>query len=136
MYVVDVERAFTHAVTGQEDVLPAWVVNSESEIAALLEHVVLNHHNQRSLAWVAQTLNGRLHRLHQREAPGAPDLSQRLQPPDIASLGQLCQADAIGDFIHLQALLRTLGDGAKQLSDAIALRYFSQADDARRSLGA
>ncbi len=40
------------------------------------------------------------------------------------------------NFTHLQALLTELGDGAATLSDAVALRYFSHTDDARRSLGA
>lgn len=106
------------------------------EIPALLEHVVLNYQNPRSLAWVVQTLNGRLGYLHQREAMAVENLSQRLRQPDIAELPTLCEADAIGDFVPLQALLHTLGDAAGELSDAIALRYFSHTDNARRSVGA
>ena len=106
------------------------------EIPALLEHVVLNYQNPRSLAWVVQTLAGRLAYLHAREPEGVEDLSLRLRRPDIAELDHLSEADAIGDFTHLQALLTELGDGAATLSDAVALRYFSHTDDARRSLGA
>ena len=106
------------------------------EIAALLEHVVLNYQNPRSLAWVVQTLNGRLGYLHQRESPGVEDLSHRLRQPDISALGHLCEADAIGDFVNLQTLLHEVGQGSEDLSDAIALRYFSHTDDARRSMGA
>ena len=97
---------------------------------------MLNYENPRSLAWVVLTLNGRLGYLHQREAMGVENLSQRLRQPDIADLPTLCEADAIGDFVSLQALLHTLGDAAGELSDAIALRYFSHTDDARRSVGA
>ena len=106
------------------------------EIPALLEHVVLNCQNPRSLAWVAQTLNGRLAYLHEREAVGVDDLSKRLRQPDVSALATLCESDAIGDFVHLQDLLREMGDTAGELSDAIALRYFSHTEDARRSLGA
>ncbi len=106
------------------------------EIPALLEHVVLNYQNPRSLAWVAQTLNGRLGYLHQREPAGVDDLSQRLVQPDISALNYLCEADSIGDFVNLQALLHEMGDVAGELSDTIALRYFSHTDDARRSVGA
>ena len=65
------------------------------DIAALIEHVVLNLQNTRSIDWVVQTASGRLARLHEREAAGVEDLS-----------------------------------------DDIALRYFSHTDDARRSVGA
>ena len=106
------------------------------EIPALLEHVVLNCQNPRSLAWVAQTLNGRLAYLHEREAVGVDDLSKRLRQPDVSALATLCESDAIGDFVHLQDLLREMSDTAGELSDAIALRYFSHTEDARRSLGA
>ena len=106
------------------------------EIPALLEHVVLNYQNPRSLAWVAQTLNGRLAYLHEREPVGVEDLSRRLRQPDVSALATLCESDAIGDFVHLQDLLREMSDTAGELSDAIALRYFSHTEDARRSLGA
>jgi hypothetical protein len=56
--------------------------------------------------------------------------------PDISALGFLCEADTIGDFVNLQALLHEMGEVAGELSDAIALRYFSHTDDARRSVGA
>ena len=98
--------------------------------------MVLNCQNPRSLAWVAQTLNGRLAYLHEREAVGVDDLSKRLRQPDVSALATLCESDAIGDFVHLQDLLRKMSDTAGELSDAIALRYFSHTEDARRSLGA
>ena len=85
---------------------------------------------------MAQTLNGRLAYLHEREAVGVDDLSKRLRQPDVSALATLCESDAIGDFVHLQDLLREMGDTAGELSDAIALRYFSHTEDARRSLGA
>ncbi|MBK6613182.1 circularly permuted type 2 ATP-grasp protein [Ottowia sp.] len=106
------------------------------DIAALIEHVVLNLQNTRSIDWVVQTASGRLARLHEREAAGVEDLSRRLPMPDIDQLAPLCVANEIGDFTHLQDLLAEWDAQAQRLSDDIALRYFSHTDDARRSVGA
>lgn len=105
-------------------------------IAALIEHVVLNYQNTRSLGWVVQTLNGRLARLHERNAVPVDDLSQRLRNPPLEELPHLCEADAIGDFVPLQALLLHFMQTGAQLSDAIGLRHFSHTGEERRSLGA
>ena len=104
-------------------------------IAALIEHVVLNFENPRSLGWVVQTLNGRLARLHEREPGPLEDLSQRLQPPGADQLTRLCQSDQIGDFVHLQALLQQFMKAGAQLSTDISLRHFTHTGEVRRSTG-
>ena len=104
-------------------------------IAALIEHVVLNFENPRSLGWVVQTLNGRLARLHEREPGPLEDLSQRLQPPGADELTRLCQSDHIGDFVHLQALLQQFMKAGAQLSTDISLRHFTHTGEVRRSTG-
>lgn len=105
-------------------------------IAALIEHVVLNHENPRSLSWVVQTLSGRLARLHEKETAPVDDLSQRLRRPELAELRELCVADDIGDFIHLQALLDHFIQVGTTLSDEISLRHFTHTGEASRSTGA
>lgn len=104
-------------------------------VAALIEHVVLNHQNPRSLGWVVQTLRSQLALLHRNDAPQQEKLWQRLASPAPEDLPRLCQADARGDFIHLQALLAQLIEIAARLSDDIGRRHFSHADDIHRSLG-
>ena len=104
-------------------------------IAALIEHVVLNFENPRSLGWVVQTLNGRLARLHEREPGPLEDLSKRLQPPGADQLTRLCQSDHIGDFVHLQALLQQFMKAGAQLSTDISLRHFTHTGEVRRSTG-
>ena len=104
-------------------------------IAALIEHVVLNFENPRSLGWVVQTLNGRLARLHEREPGPLEDLSQRLQPPGADELIRLCQSDHIGDFVHLQTLLQQFMKAGAQLSTDISLRHFTHTGEVRRSTG-
>ena len=106
------------------------------EIAALIEHVVLNQQNPRSLAWVVQTLAGRLARMHEREPAGVEDLSIHLRAPELGELQRLCEHDEIGDFIHLQELLAHFDETGQALSDQIALRHFSHTGEVRRSLGA
>ena len=105
-------------------------------IAALIEHVVLNHQNPRSLGWVVQTLNSRLAKLHTNQTAPAEDLSRRLVSPLADDLPALCDSDAIGDFVHLQALLAHFTDTGAQLSTDIGLRHFIHAGDQARSLGA
>ena len=106
------------------------------DIAALIEHIVLNYQNTRSLGWVIQTLSGRLARLHESEPPGMEDLSRRLRNPQLGELPQLCESNDIGDFHHLQDLLDHCIATAGSLSDEIGLRHFSHTGEARRSVGA
>ncbi len=98
-------------------------------IAALIEHVVLNPHNPRSVACVLQVLGSRLTRLHQNQPAETENLATRLQVPTLDQLGTLCQSDDIGDFVPLQRLLADQTDLAQSLSDTIALRHFSLVDD-------
>jgi uncharacterized alpha-E superfamily protein len=103
-------------------------------IAALIEHVVLNRQNPRSIGWVLSTLKEDLSRLHADEAQPVDDLSARLQSPAAEDLPRLCESDAIGDFIHLQALLQHDIEVGTRLSDDIGLRHFSHTSDERHSV--
>jgi uncharacterized alpha-E superfamily protein len=105
-------------------------------MAALIEHVVLNHQNPRSLGWVVQRLRTLLARLHDNDPHQREDLSQRLRNPQPNDLPMLCEADAIGDFIHLQALLAHFIDVGASLSNDIALRHFAHTTEVGRSVGA
>ena len=105
-------------------------------MAALIEHVVLNHQNPRSLSWVVQRLRGQLVRLHANDPHPLEDLSQRVRCPVPDDLPMLCESDRIGDFIHLQALLAHFMDVSAQLSNQIGLRHFIHTADVGRSVGA
>ncbi len=105
-------------------------------MAALIEHVVLNHQNPRSLGWVVQRLRTLLARLHDNDPHQREDLSQRLRNPQPNDLPMLCEADAIGDFIHLQALLAHFIDVGASLSNVIAQRHFAHTTEVGRSVGA
>ncbi|HRN76225.1 circularly permuted type 2 ATP-grasp protein [Ottowia sp.] len=103
-------------------------------IAALIEHVVLNQQNPRSLGGALQLLQDRLARLRQHDSQPL-DLPP-LHGPVADELPRLCEADAIGDFIHLQARLAQLMAAGARLSDEIGLRHFSHAGEEHTSLGA
>ncbi|MFT3780220.1 MAG: circularly permuted type 2 ATP-grasp protein [Ottowia sp.] len=103
-------------------------------IAALIEHVVLNRQNPRSIGWVVSTLKTQLERLHANEAQPVEDLSARLKSPAATDLPRLCQSDAIGDFVHLQALLQHDIEVGGRLSDDIGLRHFSHTGNERQSV--
>ncbi len=104
-------------------------------IAALIEHVVLNPQNPRSLGRAVQALNRCLARLH--DGPPAPleKLSLRLHGAPPEALTRLCQADGSGDFTQLQALLAHFIDTSAELSAELGRRHFTHTSELRSSLG-
>lgn len=105
-------------------------------IDALIEHVVINHQNPRSLGWVTQALGNRLNHLHRNDPANMEDLSLRLSSLTPEDLPKLCQANEIGDFIHLQEYLAYSIETSADLSREISLRHFTHTGEARRSVGA
>lgn len=106
------------------------------DIPALLDLLVLDRDNPRSLGWVAQTLRGRLAKLS-GSAPGElADVSHLVPDPQGWSLEALCERDAEGGYPELLPILQACADAAFTLSDALSARYFAHAGDARFSVGA
>jgi uncharacterized circularly permuted ATP-grasp superfamily protein/uncharacterized alpha-E superfamily protein len=106
------------------------------DIPALLDLLVLDRDNPRSLGWVAQTLRGRLARLA-GSAPGTvPVLALCVPDPQDWTLEALCQRDAAGAYATLLGLLQQCTDAAYRLSDELTARYFAHTGDARHSVGA
>jgi uncharacterized circularly permuted ATP-grasp superfamily protein/uncharacterized alpha-E superfamily protein len=100
------------------------------ELAPLIELLVQDNDNPRSLAWVARTLRGRLSKL--ADTPmGEPDALARLVP-DLkqTDLEQLCTPNDVGHHPNLRACLTECMQAAWQVSDAITAHYFSHTDDA------
>ena len=106
------------------------------EVAALLDLLVLDRDNPRSLGWVAQTLRGRLAKL----AGSAPDeldaLARQVPAPAQWDLVQLCTPDEDGRYPALAALLTQCLGAAWHLSEDISLRYFTHTGETGQSLGA
>lgn len=117
------------------------------DIPALLDLLVLDRDNPRSLGWVVQTLRGRLAKLA-GSAPGyMPDLAMELPDPGSWALVDLCQDSPAGEdgedsendirhCGHLVQLLEQCCDAALDLSDTLSRRYFSHAASGSQSLGA
>ncbi len=106
------------------------------ELAALVDLVVLDRDNPRSLGWVAQTLRGRLAKLAGSPADSLSALSMRVPDAGSWGLAQLCEADANGQLATLHDLLWSCSDAAYELSEQISAIYFTHSGEARQSLGA
>jgi uncharacterized circularly permuted ATP-grasp superfamily protein/uncharacterized alpha-E superfamily protein len=106
------------------------------DVATLVDLLVLDGDNPRSLAWVTQTLRGRIARLA-GSAPGKlTALSHELPDPAAWKLEHLCEPGADADYGALMQLLETCETAAYHVSDAIGIRYFTLTSESLRSVGA
>jgi uncharacterized circularly permuted ATP-grasp superfamily protein/uncharacterized alpha-E superfamily protein len=105
------------------------------DVTALLDLLVLDRDNPRSLGWVAQTLRGRMAKLSSGSATELDRLA--LQVPDVGSwtLEELCQQDTDGSHPELDALLEHCTTAAYTLSDEISTTYFTHVADNKQSVG-
>ncbi len=103
-------------------------------IPALVDLLVLDRDNPRSLGWVLQTLRGRLARLEGKAHGNNEPLEPYLPDPEGWTLEQLGERG--NDYEALRALLRQCVDAAYQLSDDLGTRYFTLTSDDRQSVGA
>lgn len=105
------------------------------DLPPLLDLLVIDRDNPRSLGWVTQTLRGRLARLAGSAAGELPAMALELPDPSTWDLETLSARDAKGEPAALLELLQGCADAAYRLSDALAARYFEHALD-RHSVGA
>ena len=104
-------------------------------VAALLDLLVLDRDNPRSLGWVAQTLRGRLARLA-GSAPGELGaLSLKVPDPASWGLAQLCEPGADGRYALLSGLLQQCSESAYDLSEEVGAIYFTHSDEGKHSVG-
>ncbi len=106
------------------------------DVAALLDLLVLDGDNPRSLAWVAQTLRGRIAKLA-GSAPGEFDgIAKSVPDPASWSLVQMCTADDEGKYSLLIDLLDKCTAATYELSDLISSQYFTHSRADGQTLGA
>jgi uncharacterized alpha-E superfamily protein len=106
------------------------------DIAALIDLLVLDRDNPRSLAWVAHTLRGRLAKLAGSPAGVLATMSYKVPDPDTWSLVALCEHDL--DSTRPPALMALLGSlvaSAFAVSDDISTTYFTHSGDTNYSVG-
>ena len=104
------------------------------DTVALLDLLLLNRDNPRSLAWVLDTLRSRLRKLEQGDPAFAQTLFANLPDPGSWELANLSHPGTDGQYTPLRTLLQACTTSAMGLSDALSQRHFSHADQGNRSL--
>ncbi|MDQ8018314.1 MAG: circularly permuted type 2 ATP-grasp protein [Bordetella sp.] len=137
------ERGTVHEVAGFEAMVALFDstitfharYQQRRDVATLVDLLVLDGDNPRSLAWVAQTLRGRIARLA-GSAPGKlTALSHELPDPAAWTLERLCQPGPDARYGALMEVLEDCENAAYHVSDAIGVRYFTLTSDTVRSVG-
>jgi len=106
------------------------------DVATMVDLLVLDGDNPRSLAWVTQTLRGRIARLA-GSAPGKlTALSYELPDPASWTLERLCEPGPDAHYPELRKLFANCETAAYHVSDAIGTRYFTLTSESLRSVGA
>lgn len=109
------------------------------DMVALVDLLVMDRDNPRSLAWVLQTLRSRLAKLAQAATVQDAVLAQGLPDPDTWVLADLSnwQRNPEGErhWGELEALLDDCEAAAGELSDEISRLHFSHADRKNQTLG-
>jgi uncharacterized circularly permuted ATP-grasp superfamily protein/uncharacterized alpha-E superfamily protein len=117
------------------------------DLVALINLLVLDSDNPRSLAWVTQTLRGRLTKLAGMEVDEAHALYLKVPVPTAWSLAQLCETQPnlteaadesspdVGYFFALNDLLLRCTTAAFTVSDDISTTYFTHSGQTDQSLG-
>lgn len=106
------------------------------DVPALLDLLVMDRDNPRSLGWVVQTLRGRLAKLAGSPAGELPLVAALVPNPAQWALEALVERDRHGRYAAADALLQQCAESAWRLSDALGALYFTHSGDARLSLGA
>jgi uncharacterized alpha-E superfamily protein len=106
------------------------------DLAALLDLLVLDRDNPRSLGWVAQTLRGRVAKLAGDAPAEATPLARDVVRPITWDLEALCTPGEDGSYATLRDHLERCTQCAFDVSDAIGAIYFTHSRDAKKSVGA
>ncbi len=106
------------------------------DVTALVDLLVLDRDNPRSLAWVAHTLRGRLAKLAGSPAGELSAMSNKVLSPADWDLAALCKVDDQGQYSVLTKLLAECTQSAYAVSDEISATYFTHSRDAKKTLGA
>ncbi|MEP6969104.1 MAG: circularly permuted type 2 ATP-grasp protein [Betaproteobacteria bacterium] len=114
------------------------------EMLAMVDLLVLNRDNPRSLAWVTHTLRGRLAKLAGSEPNELSPMSLQLPDPSSWDLATLCAADPQIDIPTqvtspvnlplLQAVLDQCWQAAQDVSERISATYFTHSDASEQSV--
>ena len=114
---------------------------------ALVDLLVIDRDNPRSVSWVAHTLRGRLDKLAGNEAHQMSPLSLKVPNPNAWGLAQLCEyapdlvtpatttaAGAAPQYELLRSVLQQCSNAAYEVSEDISTTYFTHSGDTNQSL--
>ena len=115
------------------------------EVAALIALLVLDADNPRSLAWVIQTLRGRLSKLAGNGPRDLSGLAQQVPDPQEWDLATLCETHRLAPkdaakepaadyYFALNQLLIDCTEAALNVSDDISTTYFTHSGQTNQSL--
>ena len=110
--------------------------HGRDDLAALLESLVLDTDNPRSLAWVATTLRGRLAKLAGDVPQDTCALSMLIPNPKHWQLQDILSRNMHNEPEQLATLLQACLGGAQQVAQAISAQYFTHTHMTEQSLGA
>jgi uncharacterized alpha-E superfamily protein len=108
----------------------------QRDVPALLDLLVFDRDNPRSLGWVAQTLRGRVAKLAGDAPAEATPLARDVVRPITWDLEALCTPGEDGSYATLRDHLERCTQCAFDVSDAIGAIYFTHSRDAKKSVGA
>ena len=105
------------------------------ELSALLDLLVQDNENPRSLAWVARSLRSRLSKLAGTKM--GEDSSLALNIPDLSKwdIATLCERNADGKLSRLRECLELCKYGVWNVSDAVGAHYFNHTHLSDQSIG-
>ena len=95
------------------------------ELEPLIELLVLDDENPRSLAWVSKALRARLSKLAGTERDQPDELTRSVTNLQDYSLESLCIRDASGALSNLRSCFSNCSYSAWNVSDDISARYFN-----------
>ena len=104
------------------------------EVLPLLDLLVFDTDNTRSVAWVARTLRDRLRKLARHDGAWAYEVTDPLPAPETWQAEQMAQLDASGRPAEMVAALDRTVAAARELSDAIGNHLFAHVAGADRSV--
>jgi uncharacterized alpha-E superfamily protein len=95
------------------------------ELEPLIELLILDDENPRSLAWVSKALRARLSKLAGTERDQPDELTRSVTNLQNHSLKSLCVWDDSGSLTNLRNCLSNCSHSAWSVSDDISARYFN-----------
>ncbi|MDN3922277.1 circularly permuted type 2 ATP-grasp protein [Roseateles violae] len=102
------------------------------EVPPLLQLLVRDSDNPRSLAWVASTLRGRFLKLSRHDSSWALEQVRALPLPERWPMERIAEPDAEGRYALLTTLLQACSEQAQALSVQIGRRLFSHVGSVER----